>query len=104
MKKHNDDDGRTVADMSGIEPMPLLIPRPDVAAERNRQKAGEKRLEGAPDASAGRNESIGRKAPVRLERGERFAMIRGALAACLLVGAAIAAAFAAVIFLIGRPW
>ena len=95
MKKYNDDDGRTVADMSGIRPMPVLIPRPDTAAERNRQGAEEPRPEGVPEASAGRND------PVRLERGERFAMIRGALAACFLVVGAIAAGFAIVIYLIG---
>ena len=94
-KYPDDDDGRVIADMSGIEPMPLLIPRPDVAAERKRQKTGEKRFEGAPDNPAGRDDSI------RLERGERSAMIRGALAACFIVVAAIAAAFALVIFLIG---
>ena len=31
---YEDDDGRTIADMSGIEPQPLLIPRIPKRADR----------------------------------------------------------------------
>ena len=33
-KKYDDDDGRTIADMSDIEPMPLLVPKFGVNKEK----------------------------------------------------------------------
>ena len=86
-----EDDGYVVADMSGIEQTPLLIPRPGAARARRRETFPENA------------ESSGREEPLpQLDRGERNAMIRGAVSAFLLVGGVIAAAFALLIFLIGQ--
>lgn len=86
-KKYNDDDGRTIADMSGISKTPLIIPKPfdrhdDVEvndAEREAQK---------PEHQ------------INLSKGERRSFIFGALSASLLIGLVFVLAFAAVILVI----
>ena len=77
-----DDDGRTVADMSGVERPSLLLPRdqrkePDKAPETER---------------------------VQMARSERRAMLGGALSAGLLIGLIFAACFAILILLIQWIW
>ena len=90
--KYDDDDGRTVADMSGIEPQPLLMP--SASSIRKLKEGGDE-----PEVP-GRAES--QRGPEYLDREGRRAMIGGALSAMLLVGGVLFAAFAAVIFIIGH--
>lgn len=91
-----EDDGRRIADMSGIERTPLVIPRKKEA-----------------DGSCGRNRTSEADAPAGSADGyrppdilpeERRALIGGAVSAALLAGGIIAAAFAAVIYLILHMW
>ena len=88
-REYDDDDGRVVADMSDVERMPLVIPRIDrdkgSGADMSRQSSS---------ASAQSSDQV------TLDNEERRAMIKGAVSAALLVGGVIAAAFAALIFLI----
>ncbi|MBQ7595076.1 MAG: hypothetical protein IJU45_00255 [Clostridia bacterium] len=86
-KKDNfEDDGRTVADMSGIERQPLILPRlPKKAKNEHAETENEN-----PWEENGMN------------KGERRAFISGAMTAALLVGLVFAAAIGIVIFLITR--
>ena len=86
MKKrvYDDDDGRTVADMSGIERQPLLLPR-----FRRKQRDGEE------DAPAPEEE---------WSREDRRAVILGSIGAVLLIGVVFLAAAAAVIALLLTVW
>ncbi len=72
------DDGRTVADMSGVEPQPLLIPR--IRRRRGRADLRE------PDAPAADDRPWDTGAA--LTREERSAAVRGALKAGLLIALA----------------
>ena len=91
-RKYDDDDGRTVADMSGVEPQPLLMPS---ASSIRKLKEGRDEPE-----VPGRTEY--QQGPEYLDREGRRAMIGGAISAMLLVGGILFAAFAAVIFIIGH--
>ena len=91
-----EDDGRVVADMSGIERMPLLIPRLD---RHSSQKKKER--ENGPDKGTDSPEREQKLPPVELDAEGRRAMMGGAVAAGLLVVGVLAAAFAALILLIG---
>ncbi len=84
-KEKFEDDGRTVADMSGIERQPLILPR--LPKKKNAQDQNENET---PWEENGMN------------RGERRAFISGAMTAALLVGLVFAVAIGAVIFLITR--
>lgn len=88
MSKNDDfiDDGRTVADMSGIERTPLIIPK----IHGKKKLENENEREGSPWEDNG------------LNRQERRAFISGTLTAALLVASIFAIAGAAVIFLITR--
>ena len=88
MSKKDDfiDDGRTVADMSGIERTPLILPK--IHSSKKQENNNEK--EEAPWEDNGFN------------RQERRAFISGTLTAALLVASIFAIAGAAVIFLITR--
>lgn len=81
-RKFDDDDGRTVADMSGLERPPLL-------GLRRRQR------EEKP-AQTEQN--------VQLDRSERRAMIRGAMSAGLLIAGVFALGFALLILLLQFVW
>ena len=89
MKKrvYDDDDGRTVADMSGIERQPLLLPR-----FRRRQRDGE-----GPDTDAPASED-------EWSREDRRAVLVGSIGAVLLIGVVFLAAAAAVIALMLTVW
>ena len=81
-RKFDDDDGRTVADMSGLE-------RPSLLGIRSR----------------GREEKPARaEQNLQLDRSERRAMMRGAVSAGLLVAGALALGFALLILLIQLLW
>ncbi len=84
-KEKFEDDGRTVADMSGIERQPLILPR--LPKKKN-----------APD----QNENETPWEDNGMNKGERRAFISGAMTAALLVGLVFAVAIGAVIFLITR--
>ena len=86
-KKHDFiDDGRTVADMSGIERTPLIIPK--FPGKKKQETDTEKEEAPWEDNS--------------LNRQERRAFISGTLTAALLVASIFAIAGAAVIFLITK--
>ena len=86
------DDGRVIADMSGIERQPLLIP--DISNIRKTKEDGE-----GPDRMDTVNNARG---PEHIDNEGRRAMIGGALSAMLLAGGIIFAAFALVILIIGH--
>ena len=91
---YEDDDGRTVADMSGIEPQPMLIPR--IYKRRDR---ADFREPDAPDANDRPWDTSG-----ELSREERNAAIGGALKAGLLIGGVFLAAGALAILAMQALW
>ena len=91
---YEDDDGRTVADMSGIEPQPLLVPR----IHKRRDRA-DFREPDAPDANDRPWDTSG-----ELSREERNAAISGALKAGLLIGGVFLAAGALAILAMQALW
>lgn len=91
---YEDDDGRTVADMSGIEPQPMLIPR--IYKRRDR---ADFREPDAPDAKDRPWDTSG-----ELSREERNAAIGGALKAGLLIGLTFLVAGALAIIAMQTMW
>lgn len=91
---YEDDDGRTVADMSGIEPQPMLIPR--IYKRRDR---ADFREPDAPDANDRLWDTSG-----ELSREERNAAIGGALKAGLLIGLTFLVAGALAIIAMQTMW
>ena len=91
-KRYDEDDGRVIADMSGVERQPLFFPGAD-SIERVKENRS------APAEPHGGSRSSG---PEYLDKEGRRAMIGGALSAMLLVGGLIAAAFAVLILIIGH--
>ena len=91
---YEDDDGRTVADMSGIEPQPMLIPR--IYKRRDR---ADFREPDAPDANDRPWDTSG-----ELSRKERIAAIGGALKAGLLIGLTFLVAGALAIIAMQTMW
>lgn len=95
MEKYDDDDGRTVADMSGIEQQPMLMPS---ASSIRRLKEGRADFEEPPKPE----DPFRNSGPEQLDSEGRRAMIGGALSAMLLVGGVMFAAFAVLILIIGH--
>ena len=91
---YEDDDGRTVADMSGIEPQPMLIPR-----IRKRADRADFREPDAPEANDRPWDTSG-----ELSREERNAAIGGALKAGLLIGLTFLVAGALAIIAMQTMW
>ena len=91
---YKDDDGRTVADMSGIEPQPMLIPR-----IRKRADRADFREPDAPEANDRPWDTSG-----ELSREERNAAIGGALKAGLLIGLTFLVAGALAIIAMQTMW
>ena len=89
-----EDDGRTVADMSGIEPQPMLIPR-----IRKRADRADFREPDAPKANDRPWDTSG-----ELSREERNAAIGGALKAGLLIGGVFLIAGALAILAMQALW
>ncbi len=80
-REYNDDDGRTVADMSDVTRQPLILPRLP-----KKQKPAENEPE------------------TELSKNERRAYVRGAIGAGLAIGGVFIAAGAAVIALLLAVW
>ena len=91
---YEDDDGRTIADMSDIEPQPLLVPR----IHRRRDRADFRE----PDAPAENDRPWDTSG--ELSREERNAAIGGALKAGLLIGGVFLAAGALAILAMQALW
>ncbi len=89
---YDDDDGRVIADMSGVERTPVLVPGAEAV-----RRAGEAR----PDFAEPEERKFA-SGPEYLDKEGRRAMIGGALSAMLLIGGLLAAGFALVILLIGH--
>ena len=79
MKKYDDDDGRTIADMSGVERPPLLVPAPL-----------KKKFSG--------------KSSPEMSKGEGRSYIFGALGAGLAIAAVFIAVFAVLILVLLKIW
>ncbi len=80
-KQYDDDDGRTIADMSEVEPMPLLFPR---FPKRKDEETSEQKHE--------------------MSRQDRRAVLLGTIGATLLIGAVFIVAGAIVIFVMTKIW
>ena len=91
-KTYDDDDGRTVADMSGIEQTPMFIPSADSI----------RRLREGRDSADAPDIPQKQHGPEYIDREGRRAMIGGAISAMLLVGGIVFALFAVVILIIGH--
>jgi hypothetical protein len=76
---YDDDDGRTIADMSGVERQRILIPR-------------------LPKRDGGQSEAEPPKEQ-KISKGEERAYVFGALGAALLIGAVFAVAIFLFIFI-----
>jgi len=84
-KQYDDDDGRTVADMSDLSRQPLIMPRFNKSEEKEEEQ------------SKTQNDDN-----YEMSSSERRAFIGGALGATLAVGSVFAIVGAVVIFLITR--
>ena len=93
-RTYDDDDGRTIADMSGIESQPLLVPR-----IRKRADRADFRESDAPEANDRPWDTSG-----ELSREERNAAVGGALKAGLLIAAVFLAAGALAILAMQALW
>jgi hypothetical protein len=91
-RPYEEDDGCVIADMSGIEKQPLFFPSADSI---KRVKENRSDFAGPPVKSVS-------SGPENLDNEGRRAMIAGALSAMLLIGGLLAAAFAAIILIIGH--
>ena len=78
-RKFDDDDGRTIVDMSEVDPMPVLLPR------FRRRK----------DEPTSEHE---------MSKEDRRAVMLGAIGAVLLIGGVFIVAGAIVIFLMTKIW
>ncbi len=82
---YEDDDGRTIADMSEVTRQPLILPRLPKKQKPAGPEAGDE-----PDAG--------------ISKSERRAYVRGALGAGLAIGGVFVAAGAAVIAFLLAVW
>ena len=98
-KQYDDDDGRVIADMSDIEPQPLIIPRFDHFGKSERRDMGQ---EAEAEAEAARFNAQHPEYQTQYTAEERRALIGGSVAAALLILGIVFAAFALVIFLITK--
>ncbi len=80
-KVYDDDDGRTIVDMSDTEMMPLLFPRPKRRREQTQSSSGQD-----------------------LSRDDRRVIVFSAIGSALLIGAIFVAAAAIVIALMLWAW
>ena len=90
-KIYDDDDGRTIADMSGIERAPLVLPH-----FKKKKEAPHEVPEETDDASP--------SPEIQMSGDERRGYIFGALGAALLIGAIFVAAGALAIWLMTVVW
>lgn len=98
MKKrtYDDDDGRRIADMTGVDAPSSLFTfrRPPDRDPKKRERR---------DADAAQETSDGNAAPT-MNRDERFAAVVGALAAALLIALAFIVGLGAMIWLLLFVW
>lgn len=87
-----EDDGRTIADMSGVERQPAFLPR----LHRRRSDFTE--------SASPRSDRPWESSGVQLTREERNAAIRGALKAALLIAGAYIAGAALLILAMQALW
>ena len=87
-RNYDDDDGRTIADMSGLERQPMLMPR---LPKRKKNSA-------APESSDAAQPEF------QLTDEERHSYIGGALGAAALIGGIFIGAGAVVILLLTLLW
>ena len=78
-RKFDDDDGRTIVDMSEVDPMPVLLPR------------FRRRKDEVPSEQ-------------QMSKEDRRAVMLGAIGAVLLIGGVFIVAGAIVIFLMTKIW
>lgn len=92
MRKHEpfEDDGRTIADMSGIEHSPMWLPRRKEHTERVPQEPA------APERPWEQNNELTRK--------ERFWVVMGALKATLMISAVYLIALVALVLFLLWLW
>ena len=76
-RTYDDDDGRTIVDMSEVDPMPMLLPR-----FRRKEQPSENEM----------------------SKEDRRAVLLGSIGAVLLIGAIFIAAAALVIFVMTQIW
>ena len=95
-KAYEDDDGRTIADMSGVSRQPLLLPRGLREASRKPQRQ-------EPE-DAQREDRPWEKQEELLSREERRWYILGALKAALLIALAFIVGIGIVIALMVLAW
>lgn len=86
-RNYDDDDGRTIADMSGLERQPILAPR---LPKRKKENAEQPEQAKQPE--------------LQLSDEERRSYIGGALGAAALIGGIFIAAGAIVILLLTLLW
>ena len=86
-KQYPDDDGRTIADMSGIERQPLMLPR-----LRKRDRQDPVQTEGTQQPEE------------QLSKEERRSYMFGALGAALLIAAVFVVVFAIAIIILLQFW
>ncbi len=91
-KIYDDDDGRTIADMSGIDRPPMLLPRLNGSKKK---KITERPEDGETEQP---------RPEEQMSSDERRGYIFGALGAALLIGGIFVAAGAIVIFLLTVIW
>ena len=87
---YEDDDGRTIADMSGIERQPMIVPR---LPKREKKKPIEVPEEPVPEQE-----------PDPVPKHERRALVLGAMSATTLIALIFIIAAAAVIGLLLLVW
>ncbi|MBR1811205.1 MAG: hypothetical protein IJ766_06115 [Clostridia bacterium] len=86
-RQYDDDDGRTIADMSGVQRDNLIVPR----LPKRRKGDVEQASESSNDAP-------------QMDKQQRNAFIGGALSATLLIAGIFVAAGAILIFLLTTIW
>lgn len=89
-RTYQDDDGRTIADMSGIEPSPMLFPRLPKKEQRSQtpQSTGDRPWEGQE----------------QFTQEQRRAALGGALKAAMLIAGVFIAAGAVAILVMQFIW
>ncbi len=88
-KKYDDDDGRTIADMSDISRTPILVPQLDKLSGRNEENNENE-------------EKTENEFKIEMTGDERRAYIGGALGAALAIGSVFAVAGFIFIFIMTR--
>lgn len=105
-KQYDDDDGRTIVDMSQVSPSPAFLPRrPENHTLEGQGRGRQSSYTGQDSSQEG---GMGREQRPwednSLSAKERFLCVMGALKATLLIALAYLAGFAALIWLLVSLW